>query len=313
MDLMGIVDSIVRYAQLALLLEVSGYPKPGNVHRTSDFKNTRYEHFLASAVAIEPCLRYAAYRGLKASRNLIGLDELRLGYLIKCGVKEAFKWQSGGNTCLGILTLVIPLTCAAAMSFREGLANFRSYVGKIVKSTTPRDSIDFYDAISIANPGGLGSSPRLDVRDLESRNQIIREGIGLFEVFKTSASYDLISREWVTVFEISFEVGSPYFTKLINELGDVNIATVHTFLKILSMYPDTLIARKAGLDRAREVSDRAREVLSIGGLLTEDGRRMIWDFDRELRSEENKLNPGSTADLVASSIMISLLTGKIKL
>lgn len=310
---MGIVDFIVRCAQLALLLEVSGYPKPGNVHRTSDFKDTRYEHFLASAVAIEPCLRRVAYRGLKASRSLISLDNLRLGYFIKYGVREVLKWQSGGNTCLGILTLIVPLACAAAMSSREGLTNLRSYVGKIVKSTTPRDSIDFYDAISIANPGGLGSSPRLDVRDLKSRDQIIREGIGLFEVFKISADYDLISREWVTSFEISFEIGSPYFSKLLNELGDVNIATVHTFLKILSMYPDTLIARKAGLDRAREVSVRAREVLSAGGLLTEDGRRMIWSFDRELRAEGNRLNPGSTADLVASSIMISLLTGKVRL
>ncbi|MEM2793636.1 MAG: triphosphoribosyl-dephospho-CoA synthase, partial [Candidatus Methanomethylicia archaeon] len=54
-------------------------------------------------------------------------------------------------------------------------------------------------------------------------------------------------------------------------------------------------------------------VLNAGGLLTEDGKRMIWSFDRELRNEGNKLNPGSTADLVASSIMISLLIGKIKL
>lgn len=312
---MGIVDFIVRCAQLALLLEVSGYPKPGNVHRTSDFKDTRYEHFLASAVAIEPCLRRAAYRGLRASRNLIGLDELNIGYFIKYGVKEVLKWQSGGNTCLGILTLIVPLTCASAISFKssEGLTSLRGYVEKIVKSTTPKDSIDFYDAVLIANPGGLGSSPRLDVKDVESRSRIIREGIGLFDVFKISADYDLISREWVTAFEISFNIGSPYFTKLVDEVGDVNIATVHTFLKILSMYPDTLIARKAGLDKAREVSRRAYEVLSAGGLLTKDGRRMIWSFDKELKSRGNKLNPGSTADIVASSIMISLLTGKVKL
>ncbi|WP_455363487.1 triphosphoribosyl-dephospho-CoA synthase, partial [[Eubacterium] cellulosolvens] len=39
-------DEIAAALQLAVLLEVSAYPKPGNVHRTRDFELTRFEHFL---------------------------------------------------------------------------------------------------------------------------------------------------------------------------------------------------------------------------------------------------------------------------
>ena len=55
-----ISDYVSRCLQLAVLLEVSAYPKPGNVHRTVDFEATKYEHYLASAVALMPHLRQAA-------------------------------------------------------------------------------------------------------------------------------------------------------------------------------------------------------------------------------------------------------------
>ena len=85
-------DDVARSAQLALLLEVSAYPKPGNVDRTHDFKDTSYEHFLASSVAVYTVLRAAAARG---SGKGLGVGEL-----IRSGVEESTAWQSGGNTHL---------------------------------------------------------------------------------------------------------------------------------------------------------------------------------------------------------------------
>lgn len=40
------IDDLARCLSLASLLELAGWPKPGNVHRTRDFENTRFEHFL---------------------------------------------------------------------------------------------------------------------------------------------------------------------------------------------------------------------------------------------------------------------------
>ena len=47
----------MRCINLASLLELSGWPKPGNVHRTKDFEDTRFEHFLSGIAAIQPNFR----------------------------------------------------------------------------------------------------------------------------------------------------------------------------------------------------------------------------------------------------------------
>jgi len=77
------------------------------------------------------------------------------------------------------------------------------------------------------------------------------------------------------------------------------IVTLHVGL--LSCHPDTLIARKAGAEAARAVSAAAREV--------RDGTRSLADFDASLRADGNRLNPGTTADLVAATLLAALLDG----
>jgi len=50
-------NQIARCAQLAMILEVSATPKPGNID--SDYADARFEHFLASAVGMYPVLEKA--------------------------------------------------------------------------------------------------------------------------------------------------------------------------------------------------------------------------------------------------------------
>ena len=78
-------------------------------------------------------------------------------------------------------------------------------------------------------------------------------------------------------------------------------AIVSLHVGLLASSPDTLIARKAGDAAARAVTEAAREV--------RDGRRSMADFDASLRSTDNRLNPGTTADLVAGTLLAALLTG----
>jgi triphosphoribosyl-dephospho-CoA synthase len=89
----------------------------------------------------------------------------------------------------------------------------------------------------------------------------------------------------------------------------LNTAVVHTFLKILSEHPDTFIARKVGVEKAREVSLDAKKVLELGGLATAEGRKSIQEFDRKLRESGNRLNPGTTADLTAAALALCTLSG----
>ncbi len=81
------------------------------------------------------------------------------------------------------------------------------------------------------------------------------------------------------------------------------------FLKLLSEIPDTLIARKAGSVKAEEISHQALQVLEFGGLSTQEGREALAELDKNLRDSENKLNPGTTADLVTATLALHILSG----
>ena len=306
-----IARRVARCAQLAMLLEVSAYPKPGNVHRLRDFRETRYEHFLVSSCVAADYFRAAAIRGLKASVGLLDFSEIGVGRLIEACMREVIREQRGGNTCLGTVTMLMPLSAASALTMLEGgdmYGDLRANLSLVLRSTTPRDAVAFYNAIKVAKPN-IGRSKWLDAFDESSKRVILERGITLYQIFEYASKYDTVAREWVTDFEVTFKLGAPYMQKLLDEGYDINAAIVHTFLKILSEIPDTLIVKKAGLEKALEVSRMAREVLEAGGLRTQEGRRLLADMDFKLREEDHLLNPGTTADITAASIMLVLLRG----
>lgn len=323
---MNKVDDIARAAQLACCLEVSGYPKPGNVHRLRDFKDTRFEHFLAGSIALGPPVRKAAIRGVKIGVGELNLKEAGVGALIRKAVSEVKKWHRGGNTHLGISLLFIPLAISAGVCIAK-YGNFRAlreWVSRVVKSTTSIDAVEFYRAIRIVNPGGLGrveGEKRVDATEDNFEKEILSKGVTLYDLMKESSSWDIVAWEFVNALKSAFEVGYPKFWQIYEETSDVNIATVHTFLELLAFRPDTLIARKIGLkytemiDKAVEIglkeaekySRKAREILELGGLKTVEGRHALKELDEELAQRD--LNPGSTADILATSIYISILYG----
>jgi len=298
--------------QLALLLEVSAYPKPGNVHRNADFGDTRYEHFLASAVAVAPHFKLAAERGVKLYNGIISEAQVGLGELIRDSAKNMRRWQTGGNTLLGAVILLMPIAVAAGAVLAEGkfsLSRLREEISRIVASSTAKDAVNVYEAIDIAQPGGLGKAPDLDVNDSRSKKRIIEENISLYQVFKIASAYDSICAEWVNNYPITFDIGYPFFKRQIEKANDVNLATVNTFLKILAEVPDTLIARKAGKEKAVKVSLEAKRILELGGLETEVGRKELVEFDHRLRQTGNNLNPGTTADIVSAVLALNILEG----
>jgi triphosphoribosyl-dephospho-CoA synthase len=301
---------ISRCLELAILLEVSGYPKPGNVHRTADFKETTFEHYLASAVAITPSFRFAAEQGIRLAKGEIAPSEVGIGGVIKDGVDRMLDSQSGGNTLLGAVILLAPLAAAAGMiSGSFSLPKLRKNIGVVVEATTPEDAVAVYDAIALVNPGGLNSSKKLDVRDPESKRKILDEGVTLLDTFKIASSYDSIASEWVNNYPITFDLGYPSFAKYLEETGDINTATVHAFLKILAEVPDTFISRKVGQTEAENISAEAREVLDEGGLTTALGRNLLLKLDSKLRDPEHDLSPGTTADITEAVLALNNLNG----
>ncbi|MEM2385544.1 MAG: triphosphoribosyl-dephospho-CoA synthase, partial [Candidatus Bathyarchaeia archaeon] len=286
---------VAQCLELAILLEVSA-DKPGNVNLVVGFEGTNHMHFLASAVAAAPFFRLAAERGIAVSKGEIGLDKVCVGQIIRDCVAEISSWQRGGNTLLGTVLLFVPLAVAAGMTPAEkgvfDLSELRRNLKFVIEATTPEDAVAVYEAVKIAKPSGLGKAPDLDVNDPESIKRIKSERISLLQVFQIASSYDMVCSEWVKNYPITFDFAYPRLMQRLHDGEDLNTAIVHTFLEVLTSHPDTFIARKVGIGKAREVSAIAGEVLKNGGLKTPVGREKLRLFDAVLRLEGSNLNPG---------------------
>ncbi len=273
---------IARCAQLALILEVAANPKPGNIDREHDYKDTRYEHFLASAVGVYPIFEQAA-------RSKSGI-----GALIRAAVEESIKWHRGGNTHFGAFTLLIPLIMSAAMSRSQ--SELKQNAVQLVKNTTARDAIEFYKAFSSVKVK-VKQVDYLDVNNPSSLKILEEKNLSLYEVMKLSCDRDLIAEEWCKGFPRTFN-GALLLNKKTVE-SNINDAIVQVYLQMLSEEPDTFIEIKFGKQKAIWVSQMANLVLKDKG--------QIKQFDEQLIREG--INPGSTADIIAGSLFIALLGG----
>ncbi len=266
-------------AQFACLLEVSA-PKPGNVSPALHFHDTRYEDFLASAVAIGPALATSGIRSL--------------GAVIRAALEATAQWTRS-NTNLGMVLLLAPVARAAA---RSG-GDLRTRLARVLEETTVADAQDVYAAIRLARPGGLGHAPAEDVAGAPSVT--LRDAMGL------ASERDAVAREYVTDFAMTFEIGVPALTIARRDGLDWSDATVETYLRLLGVQADTHIARKLGREAADAVSRRAREVQESGGVRTPAGREALAAFDAELRDATNSRNPGTTADLTCAALFVVII------
>jgi len=307
------IDDLLRCLCLASLLELVGWPKPGNIHRRKDFEKTRFEHFITGIIAIQPNFKVFCEENFQKSyNNKDDYNSIELGPFFKKATEEMMKWQGGGNVILGHILILAPLVAATLICIKKNQYNIKDlkyHLNKVIESATVNDTINLYQAIRIANPGGIGKIKKYDVTNEDSFNQLIKDKINLKKIFELSKDYDLISLEYSSGFSIIFNEGFPYFVKTFNQYRDINIATVNTYLKILSLHQDTLVIRKSGLDSALYISKMASTILEYGGISTDKGLRLTIELDSELQKKKGTLNPGTTADLLSGVIFCSLLFG----
>lgn len=295
-------------ASLAAILEVSAYPKPGNVHRLQDFPDTRYEHFLAGSIGFGPVLRTLAMKRIGGDWSRLGIGEF-----IYIAVDAMFEWQKGGNVQLGVILLFAPMAAAAGAIMKDGVVDvdeLQDALGRVIEKATHEDSVNIYRAINRAmSKENLGDVDDLDVSDASSLDDIVENEITPIEVFRKCSDRDSICSEWVSGFDITFTEGYPFLKNRISKGMKINEATVDTFLHILSKHPDSLIQRKKGRDIAQKVSVKAAVILEAGGASSDEGTRLLWELDNELQYKEGVLNPGTSADLTAASLFVLLLSG----
>ncbi|MGQ0636248.1 MAG: triphosphoribosyl-dephospho-CoA synthase [Planctomycetaceae bacterium] len=245
--------------------------KPGNVHPQASFADLTYDHFRDAAGTIAPILA-------QASRHEVGRT-IRLAV-------EASRDVTATNANLGIILLLAPLAAVPEeCSLNEG-------IGLVLARLTNADACDVYGAIRVARPGGLGQVANEDVS---------AEPTGtLRDVMWLAAERDSIARQYACGFTDVLEIGLPLLMQAVDFQNDWERAVIRLHLGLLAHRPDSLIVRKCGLPLGHEASRRAAAVLAAGWPGSPESELLLQEFDRWLRAEGNRRNPGTTADLVAA-------------
>jgi triphosphoribosyl-dephospho-CoA synthase len=276
---------VATAAQLACLLEVSA-EKPGNVTPSHSFFDMSYEDFLRSAVALGPEMARAGNRSVGAT--------------ILATVTATRQWTTA-NTNLGIILLFAPLARAALMSGSDLRFNLKS----VLRGLTIDDARATYDAIRQVSPGGLGNSVEHDIKAEPS--------VTLLAAMRSAVARDSVAAEYLSDYAITFERGLPALESNLTTGVPPQQVIVQTYLELLAAVPDTLIARKRGAATAQVISQEAAQALAAGGIFSPAGQRAIAALDARLRkADDNSLNPGTTADLVATTLFLGLLKGVLR-
>jgi triphosphoribosyl-dephospho-CoA synthase len=268
--------SIGQCATLACLLEVSA-PKPGNVHRGADFEDMTFVDFAVSAVAIAPAMEKAVRHGvgptvwesIRATRALIRT-----------------------NTNMGTVLLLAPL---AAVPRSQRL---QPGVQQVLAALTPLDSRQVYEAIRLVHPGGLGQVDSMDVA--------AEAPADLLAAMEAASDRDLVASQYVTGFAVVLQEVLPWLLAGPGQGWSLADTIVHTQLRLLSRYGDSLIARKCGPALDSQVAAWATRALEAGSPGDEAYGEAVADLDFWLRSDHHRRNPGTTADLIAAGLFAAL-------
>ena len=272
--------NLAQQALLASILEATA-PKPGNVHPEASFEDLTYEDFVRSAFAAAPAFENAVDRGVGATV----LDAIQR-------TRDAV----GRNTNLGIALVLAPLAAVPADTpLKQG-------IGSVLANLEVRDSEQVYEAIRLANPGGLG---RVDIQDIAESPSVT-----LLEAMKMAVDRDGIAAQYASDFSTIFE-GASRLTRFepFDERWGEALVDLHVWL--MAEFPDTLIARKCGPEVAAEAARYASSVMRAGGPQSAIGRSRMRYLDTWLRVNGNQRNPGTTADLVAGCLFAALRDGLV--
>lgn len=266
------------FAVLSLLLEVSANPKAGNVDREHNFEDLSYEHFLVSASSAFPFfLKTAKYKKLYISQAVEASREL--------GLKT--------NVHFGAFLLLFPLV--AVWEAKNSADNALKAL-EFLKKTTSRDSLNIFKAYQLCKPRVL-KAESLSLSEQATLTRIAKEKLNVYDWMKLSPKENLIASELLSGYPISLS-GANFI--LSSEHG-VNETIVLLYHKLLSEHLDSLIIAKKGLEVAKEVMGLARKAFDSGSF---EEFRKLDDFLIKAR-----INPGTIADLVASSIYLALVEG----
>ncbi|MEM8844538.1 MAG: triphosphoribosyl-dephospho-CoA synthase [Pseudomonadota bacterium] len=255
--------------------------KPGNVGYHADGHGMKVQQFELSA---------------EVSAKALFIEDTSVGEKILNAV-QATHDHVGDNTNLGIILLIAPIVHALIeFSSHESL---EGNLQQVLKDLTIDDAINCYRAINIAAPGGMGEVEDGDLSQVPK--------VTLLEAMNLAAKRDQIAQEYISNYHNILHHNLDVFINYLERWESAEWATTAVYLSQLLRHPDSLIIRKKGLLKAREISDMIAP-LADQVLAASDPQR----FKHELLSLDGQLkttgiNPGTTADITVATLFVAKL------
>lgn len=269
-------DMLAHAFESSCMLELQAL-KPGNVHVFSDGHGMSVNDFVLSA---------------KAVSNVISRPDLSLGKRVLLSV-EATQAAVGCNTNLGIILLCAPIIQAKLDGRNE---NLQSRLHRILLETTIEDARDVFQAIRLANPGGLGQSQQYDV------NQVTE--CSLLDAMYVASERDLIAAQYAKDFADIFENGLMTYLGAIQRYNRAWATTI-LHLSWMANYLDSHVLRKHGHQVATSLRVEAKmylqKLLAMPNPKQYQKTLLLWDA--ELKGK--RINPGTSADMTVASLFLA--------
>lgn len=289
--------SIGWQAAAASLLESAAF-KPGNVHPAAGFDDLQHEDFVAAALAIAEPFNSCGWKPMARAADE---PPVRLGQAVLTAVQAAVS-ATRSNANLGIILALAPLA-AAALPLEQ-------HVPQVLASLDTRDAADIWQAISVAQPGGLGHVEKHDLAGPPPAS--------IVEAMHLASHRDAIAHLWSDDYEPLFRGNSrcPGMVWLLEKAlasgASAAAAVLQAFLQHLALHHDSLIRRKHGDAIAADVSEQAAAVVRLPRAEQPAAIRLFDDrlrAGRLCRGRRQSINPGTTADLVAAALFVLLRRG----
>jgi triphosphoribosyl-dephospho-CoA synthase len=258
--------------------------KPGNVSIKSAHPDTTAEDYITSSIN---------------SSNALFLKEYSLGERISYAINLTKK-ETSVNTNLGIILLCAPII-HAFIHFRH--QPLKDSIHHLILHSAEKDTMLICEAIQKVNPGGLGSSNKMDVK--------LKPYVNLYEIMSYASKYDRISYQYTNKFSDILNFILPKIDEYQKTGETLDFSLPLIFLEILAKIPDSHITRKFGEKIAKKTSNQAYDLLKIlkRDSSRENAMKCIADLDYDYK--KNGINPGTTADLLIASLMVYMIFSSV--
>lgn len=276
---------ISNVAVKSMVYEVAASPKPGLVDRVNSgaHRDMDFFTFIDSSLALTSYFYNCSLAGIafhQEDHRLLLRDIRPLGIEAE---KVMFKATGGANTHKGLIFSLGIIIAGAGHIFSRK----RSCM------------IEAQDLVQVIKAIGRGLTKELE--GLRPKPKLTY-GESLYLKYGLTGIRGEVEGGFPRVVDHAL----PLFKRLVG-LGKyhINEIMVETLLSLMAHTEDSNILGRHNMDTLKYAQNRAKEAISLGGYLSEEGRLYVEDMDRDFI--EKNISPGGSADLLAVTLMIYFL------